>query len=536
MPEPYWLVDATLRGRPASASTAGRYHAGAQPRLKTAEEADGDRRGRPCAASGDDHQAREDDAQGARAAALRPHLAAARGEHPLRLLRAAHAGRRPALLRGAQGPHVSADELALPDHRHGRRDQADRRARRRRNREYADGARRTSWASTCCRWRASSTTTKVGDHHAIIPTNSPQHASTSSPTTTAGSTTSSPAGSSPSSTPRRSSRTRASRRRSRSTSSARAAGSSSCPAGAASTASRPRRAATATDDEDDEGGTQQLPRLEHGETVDTRDGRGRWRRRPSRRGATRDASLLGAMEAAGKDLDDEELREAMKDSGIGTPATRAAIIERLIDVGYVERDARALVATEKGLNVIRLLGEHALTSPGADRRVGAAALAHRARRGLAPEVHGRHREVRRGDGAASSTPSSRTSASRGPTSARAPCAATTSSREPQGLLLLVARGPGLRLRHLEEQGGQDAAGRGRARAHRDGPHRAPVTGFKGRSGRSFRARLALQQGEDGKWRVEFDEPWAREGAKPPEAEAEEATPAAAPADGDVRAA
>ena len=49
-----------------------------------------------------------------------------------------------------------------------------------------------------------------------------------------------------------------------------------------------------------------------------------------------------------------------------------------------------------------------------------------------------------------------------------------------------------------------------------------VTGFKGRSGRSFRARLALQQTEDGKWRVEFDEPWAREGAKPPEAEETEA--------------
>jgi DNA topoisomerase-3 len=45
-----------------------------------------------------------------------------------------------------------------------------------------------------------------------------------------------------------------------------------------------------------------------------------------------------------------------------------------------------------------------------------------------------------------------------------------------------------------------------------------VTGFKGRSGKSFRARLALQQSEDGKWRVEFDEPWAREGAKPPEGE------------------
>ena len=47
----------------------------------------------------------------------------------------------------------------------------------------------------------------------------------------------------------------------------------------------------------------------------------------------------------------------------------------------------------------------------------------------------------------------------------------------------------------------------------------PVTGFKGRSGKSFRAKLALQQSDEGRWRVEFDEPWAREGAKPPEAEA-----------------
>ena len=69
------------------------------------------------------------------------------------------------------------------------------------------------------------------------------------------------------------------------------------------------------------------------------------------------------METAGKLVDDEELREAMKDSGIGTPATRAAIIERLIAVGYIERDGRALVATEKGLNVIRLLDRHPLTSP-----------------------------------------------------------------------------------------------------------------------------------------------------------------------------
>ena len=52
-----------------------------------------------------------------------------------------------------------------------------------------------------------------------------------------------------------------------------------------------------------------------------------------------------------------------------------------------------------------------------------------------------------------------------------------------------------------------------------------MTGFRGRSGRSFRARLALEQTDEGSWRVEFDEPWAREGAKPPEAEGEPAAEA-----------
>ena len=60
---------------------------------------------------------------------------------------------------------------------------------------------------------------------------------------------------------------------------------------------------------------------------------------------------------------------------------------------------------------------------------------------------------------------------------------------------------------------------------------SPVTGFRGRSGRSFRARLALEQTDEGRWRVEFDEPWAREGAKPPEAEADAADGAAVAADG-----
>ncbi len=55
-----------------------------------------------------------------------------------------------------------------------------------------------------------------------------------------------------------------------------------------------------------------------------------------------------------------------------------------------------------------------------------------------------------------------------------------------------------------------------------------VTGFRGRSGRTFRAKLKLEQADDGKWRVEFDEDWAREPrAKPPEAE-DEAPSAEAP--------
>ena len=76
-----------------------------------------------------------------------------------------------------------------------------------------------------------------------------------------------------------------------------------------------------------------------------------------------EAALLGAMETAGKFVEDEELRQAMKESGLGTPATRAAIIERLIRVGYVEREKKTLVPTPKGRTVISLLGESTLSSP-----------------------------------------------------------------------------------------------------------------------------------------------------------------------------
>jgi DNA topoisomerase-3 len=79
-----------------------------------------------------------------------------------------------------------------------------------------------------------------------------------------------------------------------------------------------------------------------------------------------EATLLSAMEGAGKLLDDEELREAMSQRGLGTPATRAQIIEGLIMDGYIVRQGRDIITTSKGLSLITLLrgiGVQALTSP-----------------------------------------------------------------------------------------------------------------------------------------------------------------------------
>lgn len=79
-----------------------------------------------------------------------------------------------------------------------------------------------------------------------------------------------------------------------------------------------------------------------------------------------EATLLSAMEGAGKHLEDEELRDAMSQRGLGTPATRAQIIEGLLLDGYILRQNRDLIATAKGISLIRLLkgiGIEALTSP-----------------------------------------------------------------------------------------------------------------------------------------------------------------------------
>ncbi|MDH3348409.1 MAG: DNA topoisomerase, partial [Desulfobulbaceae bacterium] len=74
-------------------------------------------------------------------------------------------------------------------------------------------------------------------------------------------------------------------------------------------------------------------------------------------------SLLGAMEAAGKFVEDDTLREALKERGIGTPATRAAIIETLLRRNYIRREKKQLHSTDMGRCLIALIQDPLLKSP-----------------------------------------------------------------------------------------------------------------------------------------------------------------------------
>ncbi|MEA2152109.1 MAG: topoisomerase [Solirubrobacteraceae bacterium] len=270
--------------------------------------------------------------------------------------------------------------------------------------------------------------------------------------------------------------------------------------------------------EEDEGVDQQLPKLEDSETVKTNEvAAERKETKPPRRYS--DASLLGAMETAGKLVEDEELREAMKESGIGTPATRAAIIERLITVAYVERDARALVATEKGLNVVRLLDEHALTSPELtgswEHRLGKIERGEDSREKFMGDIAGFAQEtVKKLDETLKDVRIPR--AKLGP----CPVCGHEIGENRKGYSCWAREDPGCGFVIWKSKAGKTLTVPIARELIKTGYTERPVTGFRGRSGRSFRAHLAMSQTEEGKWRVEFDEPWAKEGAKAPEAEAE----------------
>jgi DNA topoisomerase III len=285
-------------------------------------------------------------------------------------------------------------------------------------------------------------------------------------------------------------------------------------------------------EEEDAGREQRLPKLEQGESAEVVHVEALEKEtKPPRRYS--DASLLAAMETAGKLVDEEELREAMKDSGIGTPATRAAIIERLITVGYLERDGRALVCTEKGLNVVRLLAEHPLTSP---QLTGE--WEHRL---ALIEAGGDTRPKFMGDIAKFAVETvteldAKLKDVRIPRAKLGPCPVCGHeiNENRKGYSCWARDDPGCGFVIWKGKAGKQLPVSVAKELIKTGRTAKPLTGFKGRSGRSFRARLALQQNDEGKWRVEFDEPWAREGAKPPEQEdtvaasdAPDATPEAA---------
>jgi DNA topoisomerase III len=285
--------------------------------------------------------------------------------------------------------------------------------------------------------------------------------------------------------------------------------------------------------EDDSGGDQLLPKLEQGETVQTLSVESmRKETQPPRRFT--DASLLGAMETAGKEVEDAELREAMKDSGIGTPATRASIIERLVDVGYVEREGRALVATEKGIQVIRLLNSHPLTSAGLtgdwERRLGLIERGEDTRPAFMNDIAKFTTETVQELDKLKGVQIERAKLGPCPVCGReitenrkgyscwsredAGCGFVIWKRKAgKSLPVAVAKELIESLRASREAGEDPGVGR----------TAKPVTGFRGRSGRTFRAKLKLEQVEEGKWRVDFDEEWAKE---PPKGEAEEEKAAA----------
>jgi DNA topoisomerase-3 len=266
-------------------------------------------------------------------------------------------------------------------------------------------------------------------------------------------------------------------------------------------------------EDDDSGGDQLLPALEQGEKADVRSVESlRKETQPPRRYT--EASLLAAMETAGKDIQDAELREAMKESGIGTPATRAAIIERLISVGYMERDGRALHATEKGVQVISLLGDHPLTSPeltgewehrlgriehGDDSRPAFMADIVRFTTETVAELD-KLKEVRI------------ERANLGP----CPVCGRDVIENRKGYSCWTKDDPGCGFVIWKKKANKILPVSVVRELMATGKTEKPVTGFRGRSGRTFRAKLRLEQGEDGKWRVEFDEDWANQ--QPQEAE------------------
>lgn len=115
------------------------------------------------------------------------------------------------------------------------------------------------------------------------------------------------------------------------------------------------------DDRKGGGGPQVMPLVKVGDALAARYRHEAKRTQPPKRFT--EAGLLAAMESCGKEVDDDELRAALKEAGLGTPATRAATIETLLKRAYITRREKALVATPMGEALVAAIPTAALRSP-----------------------------------------------------------------------------------------------------------------------------------------------------------------------------
>ena len=256
----------------------------------------------------------------------------------------------------------------------------------------------------------------------------------------------------------------------------------------------------------DRGEDKLLPSLLEGEEV-TASGLIRLDKQTQPPNRYSDASLLGAMETAGKEIDDEDAREAMKESGLGTPATRASIIETLISRDFIFREGRSLTVADKGLQLIRFLDDHPLTQPELTGqwearllevensktkssafmkdiaafskttikdldKVLAGVRVERASLGPCPVCGNEIKENRR--------------------------AYSCWDKDDHGCGFVIWKKlagknlPEIVVRELVTQG----------------KTKNKISGFKGKSGRSFSAHLAIVQNDEGVWQSQFNEEWA----------------------------
>ena len=220
-----------------------------------------------------------------------------------------------------------------------------------------------------------------------------------------------------------------------------------------------------------------------------------------------DATLLAAMQSCGRELEEDQ-REAIKEAGIGTAATRAATIERLIDVGYVERQKRSLAVNAKGLELLGLLGAHPLTSPALtgewELRLGRIERGEETRSEFMESIAAFTDETVKE--LARLCPPRLAQATVGecplcgrPVIAGERAYSCSTSAGDRGCPLVIWKSiAGLEL-PLESVRELLANGHTRMR----------LGGFKARSGKTFAARLRLVKDRDGGVSVRFDEPWAR---------------------------